>query len=180
MSDPVETAAAALAAEPGYAACSPADKRTSAILALMEAGGDIEDDLAVALVVEYADLRAAAPLARGYDYDADPAAYDEVAALVAGKPAEPAPARPAAKVAAAPAKAATAQPVTILGRFREATGMTFPEIAETLGEISRSSVQAIIAGRMKEQLLPEDRQSLAAVLNDRKRQIEALLADLAG
>ena len=67
--------------------------------------------------------------------------------------------------------------MTILARFKAATGLPDRELATLLG-VARSTVQAYLAGKLTLTLIDEDRDALAAVVAERQQALAQLAADL--
>ena len=67
--------------------------------------------------------------------------------------------------------------MTILARFKAATGLPDRELATLLG-VARSTVQAGLAGKLTLKLTDDARQALAAVVTERQQALAQLAADL--
>ncbi len=67
--------------------------------------------------------------------------------------------------------------MTIVARFKAATGMSDRELATLLG-VARSTVQAGLAGKLRLKIPDVTRAALLAVVTDRQQALAALAADL--
>ena len=67
--------------------------------------------------------------------------------------------------------------MTIVARFKQATGLSDRELAALLG-VARSTVQAGLAGKLRLKTPDATRAALLAVITDRQTALAALAADL--